>query len=104
MKYQVLKSKGFKTDFKKLSKEDKKLTLDIIERLTNDEILEEKYKDHSLQGILKGCRDCHIKNDLVLVYKKDKNVLILTCINIANHSSSFKKWFSDNLKLLSNSF
>lgn len=39
-KYQILKSKGFKTGFKKLSKEDKKLTLDIIKRLANDEVLE----------------------------------------------------------------
>lgn len=90
-KYQVLKSKTFKIAFKKLSKEDKKLTLDIIERLANDETLEEKYKDHQLQGKLKNYRDCHIKNDLVLVYEKDKNILILTCINIANHNNSFKK-------------
>ena len=91
MKYQILRTKAFKTAFKKLSKSDKSLTDDVIKRLANDEILEEKYKDHSLQGILKGCRDCHIKNDLVLVYKKDKNILILTCISIANHNNSFKK-------------
>ncbi|ULO02425.1 toxin-antitoxin system, toxin component, YafQ family [Campylobacter sp. RM5004] len=90
-KYQILKSKGFKTDFKKLSKEDKKLTLDIIKRLANDEVLEPIYKDHALQGRFKGYRDCHVKNDLVLIYEKDKNILTLTCINIANHSNSFKK-------------
>lgn len=90
-KYQILRLKSFKTNFKKLCKEDKELTLDIIERLANDEILEEKYKDHALQGNFKGYRDCHIKNDLVLIYKKDKNILILTCVSIANHNNSFKK-------------
>lgn len=90
-KYQILRLKSFKTNFKKLCKEDKELALDIIERLANDEILEEKYKDHALQGNFKGYRDCHIKNDLVLIYKKDKNILILTCVSIANHSNSFKK-------------
>ncbi|MBT0882989.1 MULTISPECIES: type II toxin-antitoxin system YafQ family toxin [unclassified Campylobacter] len=34
---------------------------------------------------LKDCRDCHIKNDLVLVYK-NKNILIPTCISTINHS------------------
>lgn len=90
-KYQILRLKSFKTNFKKLCKEDKELALDIIERLANDEILEEKYKDHALQGNFKGYRDCHIKNDLVLIYKKDKNILILTCVSIANHNNSFKK-------------
>ncbi|WP_442862299.1 type II toxin-antitoxin system mRNA interferase toxin, RelE/StbE family [Campylobacter sp. RM9331] len=28
------------------------------------------YKNYALQGVLKDCRDCHIKNDLVLAYKR----------------------------------
>lgn len=91
VKYLVKETKVYKTAFKKLNKIDKELTNKIILRLANDEVLEEKYKDHALQGSLKGFRDCHIKSDLVLVYKKDKNILILTCVSIANHSNSFKK-------------
>ncbi|ULO01449.1 toxin-antitoxin system, toxin component, YafQ family [Campylobacter sp. RM5004] len=91
VKYLVKETKAYKTAFKKLNKIDKELTNKIILRLANDEVLEEKYKDHALQGSLKGFRDCHIKSDLVLVYKKDKNILILTCVSIANHSNSFKK-------------
>lgn len=91
VKYLVKETKAYKTAFKKLKKIDKELTNKIILRLANDEVLEEKYKDHALQGSLKGFRDCHIKSDLVLVYKKDKNILILTCVSIANHSNSFKK-------------
>lgn len=29
----------------------------------------EKYQDHPLQGNYKGFRDCHIKPDLVLIYR-----------------------------------
>lgn len=91
VKYQVRETKAYKTAFKKLSKADKELTNKIILRLANDEVLEPIYKDHALQGKFKGYRDCHVKNDLVLIYEKDKNILTLTCINIANHSNSFKK-------------
>ena len=31
--------------------------------------LPEKYRDHALTGNFKGYRDCHVKPDLVLVYK-----------------------------------
>lgn len=89
--YEIHLSKTYKKQYDKLSKKDKDLTDNIIKRLANDEVLEEKYKDHALQGSLKGFRDCHIKSDLVLVYKKDKNILILTCVSIANHSNLFKK-------------
>lgn len=91
VKYIVKETRAYKTAFKKLDKQDKELTNKIILRLANDEILEPCYKDHNLQGKLKGYRDCHVKNDLVLTYKKNKNILTLTCVNIANHSNSFKK-------------
>lgn len=90
-KYEVIRTRAFKTAVKKLNKKDCDLLEYIITRLANDEILEPCCKDHPLHGSLKGYRDCHIKNDLVPIYKKDKNVLILTCVNIANHSNSFKK-------------
>ena len=42
----------------------------IVFRLSENEILEKKYNDHKLKGNFKGCRECHIKPDLLLVYKK----------------------------------
>lgn len=35
----------------------------------NDLPIPEKYKDHPLKGDKSGFRDCHIKPDLVLIYK-----------------------------------
>lgn len=37
--------------------------------LLNAQPLPEKYKDHPLTGHWHGFRDCHIKPDLVLIYK-----------------------------------
>ncbi|MHA48279.1 type II toxin-antitoxin system YafQ family toxin, partial [Campylobacter jejuni] len=65
-KYSVTFSKRFKKDFKK-----------IVNKLANDEVLEEKYKDHTLKGNYIGFRECHIKPDLLLVYRKNNDILEL---------------------------
>lgn len=61
----------------------------IIQRLLNGEKLEEKYHDHQLSGTLKNFRDCHIHPDLVLIYKIEEDILLLTAVNIGSHSNLF---------------
>ncbi|MCK8916194.1 type II toxin-antitoxin system YafQ family toxin [Haemophilus influenzae] len=46
-----------------------------------------KYKDHALTGNWKGWRDCHIKNDLVLIYKIVGDEIRLARLN--THSEIF---------------
>ncbi|WP_304418120.1 type II toxin-antitoxin system YafQ family toxin, partial [uncultured Helicobacter sp.] len=46
-------------------------------------------KDHALKGEYIGFRECHIKPDLLLIYQKDKHILILTCIDVGSHSKLF---------------
>jgi len=47
--------------------------------------LAERYRDHSLTGDWKDHRDCHIKPDLVLIYRKpDEDRLQL--IRLGSHS------------------
>lgn len=80
----------FKRDFKRESKGQHRSTLDnrlfpIIERLSHDETLEARYRDHALSGEWKDCRDCHIKPDLVLIYQKPKPK-ILRLVRLGSHS------------------
>lgn len=65
--------------------------MEVLERLCNNETLEPKYKDHALSGDLAGARDCHIKPDLVLIYRQDKEVLEPIALRIGKHSKVFKK-------------
>lgn len=88
-RFKLKYSKGFLKDYKKLSKDDKDLTDGVLTKLTEGEPLELKHKDHALKGKLKGLRDCHVKPDLVLIYKIDEGVLILTALRISNHSNAF---------------
>ena len=41
--------------------------------LAVDRPLAERYRDHALAGEWKDHRDCHIKPDLVLIYRKIGN-------------------------------
>lgn len=69
-KYSITFSKQFKKDFKKINKDDKIILKNIVDKLANDETLEAKYKDHALKGNYIGFRECHIKPDLLLIYRK----------------------------------
>lgn len=88
-KYRIAYAAKFNKEYKKLNDADKDLVDEVIQRLANGEVLEEKYNDHLLKGKLKGLRDCHIKPDLVLVYEIDKGVLILTNHRIGKHAKVF---------------
>lgn len=82
-------AKSFKKSYKKLSAEDKELFSKISLRLANNESLEQKYNDHALKGKYLGFRECHLKPDLLLIYQKQEDKLILYCLDIGSHSELF---------------
>ena len=62
---------------------------DIILLLMNDKGLPAKNKDHALKGNYKGCRECHITPDWLLIYKRDEGRLILALVRNGSHSDLF---------------
>ena len=90
-KYQIDFSNRYKTHYKKLSKQDALKVDTIIKRLANGEVLEPKYNDHALMGNFKNYRECHIKPNLLLIYQRQENKLIIYCLDIGSHSTLFKK-------------
>lgn len=58
--------------------------------LSQGKQLPKQYKNHPLRGNLKGYYDCHVLNDLVLVYKIEKKKLVLLLFDIGTHSNLFK--------------
>ncbi|MCG3720275.1 type II toxin-antitoxin system YafQ family toxin [Aliarcobacter butzleri] len=87
--YQIFRTTSFKKDYKKLSQKNKNILKEVIIKLANNETLEEKYKDHKLIGDYLGCRECHVKPDLLLIYRIDNQVLELALVRIGNHSDLF---------------
>ncbi|MDD2652538.1 MAG: type II toxin-antitoxin system YafQ family toxin [Sulfurimonas sp.] len=89
MKYEIFRTASFKKGFKKLSIKHQDDALFIIEKLANAEVLEPKYKDHQLIGNYKDCRECHIKPDLLLIYRINENILELALVEIGSHAELF---------------
>jgi len=63
----------------------------VITTLAKGEKLPEKYKDHALTDSrnYKDKRECHVKNDLLLVYEIIDNMLILDLVRLGTHSDLF---------------
>ena len=80
----------FKKDYKRMQKRGgniEKLRA-VIEKLVDEQKLEEHYRDHPLQGQFAGARDCHLTPDWILIYAIVHNELRL--IRMGTHSDLFK--------------
>ena len=88
--YRLHLTKKFTKDAKKLNKNDLFHTMEVLKILEKGEKLDPKYKDHALKGKLSGARDCHIRFDLVLIYKYNNEVLEIVALRIGKHSEVFK--------------
>lgn len=89
--YKIEVTNRFKQSLKKVKKDgiNLKLITDVIDVLAKGENLPEKYKNHTLKVELKGYYDCHILPDLVMVYKIEKERLVLILFDIETHSNLF---------------
>jgi mRNA interferase YafQ len=79
----------FKRDYKKRSREK---GLDVlieqtVERLAEGKPLEVRLRDHPLKGGYAGCRECHLKPDLLLIYVQTSDELRL--VRLGSHSELF---------------
>jgi mRNA interferase YafQ len=80
----------FKRDYKreKSGRHGKTLDTELVQAvdlLRADTLLPRRYFDHALSGEWSDCRDCHIKPDLVLIYRKpDREHLDL--VRLGSHS------------------
>lgn len=92
MKYKIKYTNRFKKDLKLLKKQRKDINklFYIIEKIAKGETLEDKYKDHSLNGNYKKTRECHVESDLLLIYEKFEDILVLTLVRTGSHSDLFK--------------
>ena len=80
----------FRRDFKREAKGPHRQTLQgdftaVISALANDLTLAEKHRDHALTGTWKDHRDCHIKPDVVLIYRKLGGD-VLQLVRVGSHS------------------
>lgn len=82
----LARSKDFDRDFRKVELSDE--LLEVLSCLVSDTVLDARYRDHALTGNWQGYRECHIKPDLLLVYRKEGNDM-LKLARLASHSNIF---------------
>ena len=92
MSYEVRFTNQFKKDIKLAQKQGKDLDklFAVVDTLASGGTLELKYRDHDLSGDYKGCRECHIEPDWLLIYEIDNGLLILVLNRVGSHSDLFK--------------
>ena len=60
----------------------------VLVALVTEQPLDAKYRDHDLSGDWAGYRECHVKTDLLLIYRKsDADTLRLA--RLGSHSELF---------------
>jgi mRNA interferase YafQ len=86
----IERTKAFKKDYQRAVATPKHRDLEnlfpaVIALLATDTPLPEKYIDHPLRGEWKDFRDCHVKPDLVLIYRKSGSD-VLQLVRLGSHS------------------
>ena len=80
----IERTNQFKRDFKKHGDIEAAL-IEVLYKLISDEPLPEKYQDHPLTGEWSDHRDCHIKPDIVLIYRLVGDG-VLQLVRLGSHS------------------
>ncbi len=90
----IERSSAFKRDFKRAkatprhSRNLNALVATVVTLLLSDKMLPGNYRDHALSGDWSGYRECHVKPDLLLIYRKP-DVETLRLARLGSHSELF---------------
>jgi len=90
--YTVKPTTKFQRDLKRAEKRGYNINLltVVIKKLAAGETLDASYNDHALKGQYKGCRECHITPDWLLIYELVNDTLILYLTRTGTHADLFE--------------
>lgn len=89
--YKIRPTAKFQKDLRRIQKRgyDLSLLTVVLKLLADGKPLPERNKDHNLGGNYKGCRECHITPDWLLIYEISDDDLILYLTRTGTHSDLF---------------
>ena len=89
---ELILSPRFKRDMKKFRNQIDVLKelQEIVNLLLNGQVLPQKYKAHKLKGNYAGHLECHVENDLLLIWY-DQITNQINLVRFGTHSELFSK-------------
>jgi len=91
--YIVDSTKAYRKAYKRfLRHEDfnRQILEGIVSALARGEKLDAKYLDHQLSGEFQDYRECHVKNDILLMYQIHEDILLLLLVKLGTHDDIFR--------------
>lgn len=87
MMYELILTSAYKKGYRRMKKRGMDMSLldTVVDKLQKGESLDDKYHDHTLEGQLADCRECHITPNWVLVYRRNQNTITLTLVDTGTH-------------------
>jgi mRNA interferase YafQ len=80
----------YRKDLKRYKSQPQKLDdlKEVLEMLRNDRPVPAEYKPHMLRGQYKGCMECHIQGDFLLIWIDEENDIV-ELVRLGSHSELF---------------
>jgi len=80
----------YKKDYKRIKNNPVKVKAlkEVLEMLINEQPIPEDYYPHMLKGEYKGCMECHIQGDFLLIWFDDEEEII-ELVRLGSHSELF---------------
>ena len=85
-------STQYKKDYKRYRNNPQKVAAlkDVLDMVSNEQPIPAEYQPHPLHGRYKGCIECHVQGDFLLIWlDPKKNVIEL--VRLGSHSELFGK-------------
>ncbi len=85
---QLIPTTQYKKDLKRYSNQSKKMEalIEVLRCLANEKPVPPNYRPHMLKGQYKGCMECHIEGDFLLIWI-DEDAISL--VRLGSHSELF---------------
>lgn len=86
----IFPSTQYKKDYKRYRNNPLKMEAlgEIIDLLANEQPIPARYNPHMLKGDYKGCVECHVQGDFLLVWL-DEERDIIELVRLGSHSELF---------------
>lgn len=93
MLYEIRPTQQYRKSYKRLQRSGRTKDIKELERVIDllavDKKLASRHQDHELVGDMKCFRECHVRPDLLLIYRKYRESCILVLVNVGSHSELF---------------